>query len=129
MLKEFKEFALQGNVVDLAIGVIIGAAFSDIVGGLTEGIFNPIIGFLTSGVDLKAMSVLIGDVELNYGLFIDSLIKFIIIAFFLFLIVKSLNKFQKGEEEKVTSKACPYCYEEISLEAVKCPHCTADLAE
>lgn len=128
MLKEFKEFALQGNVIDLAIGVIIGAAFSDIVGGLTEGIFNPIIGFLTAGVDLKAMSVLIGDVELNYGLFIDSLIKFIIIAFFLFLIVKSLNKLKK-EEEQITSKACPYCYEEISLEAVKCPHCTADLAQ
>lgn len=97
MLKEFKDFAMKGNVVDLAIGVIIGAAFGAIVGAVVDHIFMPIVGILTGGVNFDTLSVKAGEAELKYGLAISAAVKFIIIAFFLFLVIKAINKMKKKE--------------------------------
>lgn len=128
MFKEFKEFAIRGNVVDLAVGFIMGAAFKSIVDALTEGVLNPIIGLVTAGIDISDLAVDIGGISLQYGLFIDAIIKFIIIAFFMFLLVKSINRLKrKDEEDTPTEKSCPFCKTSIPLEATRCPHCTSAL--
>jgi len=92
MLKEFREFTLKGNVLDLAVGVIIGAAFGGIVSSVVDNVFMPLIGMLTGGVDFKSLSVRVGSAELKYGMFIQATVTFVIIAFFLFLVVKAVNK-------------------------------------
>lgn len=97
MLKEFKEFAMKGNVLDLAVGVIIGAAFGAIVGAVVDHILMPVIGMLTGGINFDSLSVKVGDAELKYGMAISAAVKFIAIAFFLFLIVKAANKVKKEE--------------------------------
>lgn len=128
MLKEFKEFIMKGNVVDLAIGVVLGGAFGAIITALVEGIINPIIGAATAGIAMDHMSVKLGQVELVYGMFLSALLKFIIIGFILFIIVKSLNKMRKQEEAAPTTKVCPHCMSEIDINASRCPHCTSELA-
>ncbi len=133
-LDEFKAFALKGNVMSMAVGVIIGAAFQNIVTALTENFINPLIEVCTGGKGGAHIGGVfhIRGVAFNYGAFITAVINFLIMAFILFIMIKTMNKIldigKKEEEEKApTTKKCPYCKSEISIEAVKCPHCTSDL--
>lgn len=149
MLKEFKEFALRGNVVDMAVGIIIGAAFGTIVTSLVNDIIMPPIGLLLGGVDFSDLFVLLkqgapagpyasladaqaaGAVTINYGLFINVVISFIIVAFAVFLVIRSINRMQREEEapaEEPTTKECPYCLSTIPLGATRCAYCTAELS-
>jgi len=151
--KEFKDFAMKGNVIDLAIAVIIGGAFGKIVTSLVNDVFMPLIGLITGGTNVSGMFAVLGKVPegtvitsldqaaelgvatLNYGLFIQAIIDFILVALCLFLVVKAINKskdMKKKEEEapaEPTTKVCPFCQSEISIKATKCPHCTSDLKE
>ena len=131
---EFKDFISKGNVIDMAVGVIIGGAFKAIVDSFTGDIVSPLLGAI-SNVDLSAKVAMIGDVELRYGAFITAIINFIIMALVIFLFIKAINKakkaFEKKEEEPApaepTTKKCPYCFSEIPIEATRCPHCTSQL--
>ncbi|MBQ3285654.1 MAG: large conductance mechanosensitive channel protein MscL [Ruminococcus sp.] len=128
---EFKEFIMRGNVMDLAVGVIIGGAFSAIVTSLTDDIISPILG-LFGGLDLSDLVAKIGDVEIRYGAFITAIINFLIMALVIFLMVKAINKAmsigkKKEEEPAPTTKKCPHCCEEVNINATKCPHCTGDI--
>ena len=129
-IQEFKEFALQGNVMSMAIGVIIGAAFKDLVTSFTDNIITPIINCI-GGTEIQGRIHLLGDQYINYGAFITAVINFLIMAFIIFLMVKAMNKLmnigKKKEEEVVTTKECPYCKSEINIDATKCPHCTSDV--
>jgi large conductance mechanosensitive channel len=132
-LKEFKDFAMKGNVMDMAVGIIIGAAFTAIVTSLVDDILSPIIGLLVQ-VDFNQLAVTIGSVDFRYGAFIMAIINFIIVAFAMFLIIKAINKAsnlsKKQEEEAApTTKVCPYCKSEINIEATRCPNCTSQLEE
>ena len=132
--KEFKEFISKGNVLDLAVGVIIGGAFSTIVTSLTDNIINPLINCI-GGAEIQGKIHLIGDNYIDYGAFLSAVINFLIMALIIFCIVKAVNKAMtlghKKEEvaEEPTTKICPFCKSEIALDAVKCPHCTSDIAE
>lgn len=132
--KEFKEFALRGNVMDLAVGVIIGAAFQTIINSLVNDVISPLIG-LIANTDLSYMVATVGDVEIRYGAFITAVINFIIMAVIIFLLVKGMNALanigKKKEEEAPaapTTKTCPYCKSEIAVDATRCPHCTSELS-
>ena len=150
MLKEFKEFAMKGNVLDMAIGIIIGAAFGTIVKSLVSDVIMPPIGLLLGNVDFSSFYIILkegakvagpyasladaqaaGAVTLNYGVFINTVISFLIIAFSVFMVVKSINKMKRKEEEippaAPTTKSCPYCYTVISIQATKCPACTSEI--
>ncbi|MGI6181261.1 MAG: large conductance mechanosensitive channel protein MscL [Agathobaculum sp.] len=132
-IEEFKAFALRGNVMDMAIGVIIGGAFSGIVGSLTENLINPILG-AAGQTDLSAFTLNIGNIELRYGAFLTSVINFIILALILFCMVKAVNKLaSRGKKAEApaapTTKKCPYCLSEIPLGATKCAHCASELPE
>ena len=142
MLKEFKEFALKGNMIDLAVGVIIGGAFNSLVTSLVENIIMPILSLVTGKIDFSNLFIALdgktlaaaqaaGASTVNYGLFITGLLNFIIMAFVIFMIVKAMNKLrsktEKPVEEKPTKKICPYCQSEISIKASRCPHCTSQL--
>lgn len=148
---EFKEFALRGNVMDLAVGVIIGAAFQNIVTAFIDNLIMPFIGLLTGGIDFteqflilklpegvdasmvtSANAAELGVSIWGYGAFITAVINFIIMAFVVFLLVKGINKLtsiskKPVEEPAPTTKKCPYCKSEIDIEATKCPHCISDL--
>jgi large conductance mechanosensitive channel len=143
MLKEFREFIARGNVVDLAVGVIIGAAFGKIVTSLVDDIIMPPIGLLLGRVDFTNLFIDLtgqglpsleaakaaGAPTINYGLFINTLIQFVIIAFVLFMIIRQVNRLKRAEEPPApTTKDCPYCLEPVSLKATRCSHCTSDLA-
>lgn len=134
LLKEFKEFALRGNVMELAVAVIMGAAFQGIISSLTGDIISPILG-LFGGVDFSNLAINIGDASIRYGAFITAVINFIIMAFVIFLMVKGMNKLaglrktKDREEEEEKTKTCPYCYTEIPEKAVRCPHCTTVLVK
>lgn len=128
---EFKTFIMRGNVLDLAVGVIIGAAFQAIVTSLTDNIISPILG-LFGGMNFDEFALTINGVTIGYGKFITAVINFIIMAFIIFLIVKLVNKIMsigKKPEPKAepTTKKCPFCQSEIDIKAVKCPHCTSDI--
>lgn len=131
---EFKEFIAKGNVMNLAVGVIIGGAFSAIVTSLTENVINPLINCI-GGTEIQGKIHLIGDNYIDYGAFISAIINFIIMALIIFLLVKAVNKAmaigKKKEEEveAVTTKTCPFCKSEIAIDAVKCPHCTSNIPE
>ena len=132
-LEEFKEFALKGNVMDMAIGVVIGGAFKSVGDSLVNNIINPIIGCFSVG-GLNGLSFKLGKAQLYYGAFIMEIINFLVIAFVLFTIIKAFNKvsdFRKAPEEApaATTKVCPYCKSEIHVDATKCPHCASDLSE
>lgn len=133
-LHEFKEFALRGNVMDLAVGVIIGAAFQKIVNSLVTDIITPLIG-LFAKQDFNDLVFNVLGVDIKYGAFITNVLNFIIMAFIVFLIVKGMNavasfgKKKETAEEEVTTKACPYCFSEIDIKATRCPHCTSVLIE
>ena len=131
--EEFKTFALRGNVVDMAIGVVIGSSFSAIVTSLVNDIISPLIGLLFRD-DFAALTANIGGISLAYGAFLTAVINFAIVAFSLFLVVKALNSAnrmirRKKEEAPAapTTKTCPYCKSSIAIEASRCPHCTSQL--
>ena len=130
-IEEFKAFALRGNVMDMAIGVIIGGAFTSIVTSLTENLINPILG-LAGNTDLSKFVLNIAGVELKYGAFLTSVINFLIMAFVLFCLLKAVNQLMRlGKKPEVpaapATKQCPYCCSEIPIAAVKCAHCASDL--
>ena len=132
-LAEFKEFAMKGNVLDMAIGIIVGAAFTSIVNSLVDDIISPVIGLLVR-VNFNDLAVSVFGVDLKYGSFIMAIINFVIVAFALFVLVKTLNTARnlgkKAEmEEALTTKECPYCKSEISIDATRCPHCTSILED
>lgn len=135
-IEEFKTFISRGNVMDMAVGIIIGGAFTAIVSSLVEDIISPILG-LFGGLNFDRLSVtLMGEVTLNYGKFITSIINFLIMALVIFVIVKGMNsaaaKLKSKEEEKPaepTTKVCPFCKSAIAIDAVRCPHCTSVLDE
>lgn len=148
MLKEFREFAVKGNAVDMAVGIIIGAAFGAIVKSLVDDVVMPPIGVLTGGVDFSELFAVLkegvppapyetlaaareaGAATLNYGLFVNSIITFLIVAFAVFLLVRSINRLRQPEPAAPaapSAKACPFCSLMIPLEAVRCPHCTSAL--
>jgi large conductance mechanosensitive channel len=140
ILKEFRDFAARGSVVDLAVGVIIGAAFGKIVTSLVNDIIMPPIGLILGHVDFSALFISLssthydtlaqakaaGAPTINYGLFINTLIDFTIVAFVIFMLVKQFNKYVK-KPEAPTTRDCPYCCTAAPLKATKCPHCTADI--
>ena len=123
MLKEFKEFALKGNVVDLAIGVVIGGAFGAIVSSVVEDVITPIIGAIFGQPDFSAITL--GPIQL--GNFINAVVNFLIIALCLFAVVKGINKLKKPEAPKAAPRLCPFCMSEIDKAATRCPHCTSEL--
>lgn len=132
-LGEFKEFIMRGNVLDLAVGVIIGAAFQAIVTSLTTDIISPILGIF-GGMNFDSLVLEFNGVAIGYGKFITAIINFLIMAFVIFLLVKFVNKVmsigKKPEPKKdPTTKKCPYCCSEINIKATKCPHCTSDIKE
>jgi large conductance mechanosensitive channel len=152
MLKDFREFALKGNVVDMAVGIIIGGAFGALVNSLVNDVMMPPLGLLLQGVDVSNLFLVLregaqkgpylvlaeakkaGAVTLNYGLFINALIGFLIMAFAVFLLVRSINRLRSMTEKPSTSQAaapqtreCPYCVSTIPVKAVRCPNCTSQL--
>ena len=147
-ISEFKTFIMRGNVIDLAVGVIIGGAFQKIVNSLVNDIVMPLISLLTGGIDFSNWFLVLGEGEfataaaakeagvatLNYGTFLSTALDFLIMAFVIFLIIKGINsvteKFKKEKAEEPatpTTKVCPYCKSEIDIAATKCPHCTSDV--
>jgi large conductance mechanosensitive channel len=137
MLKEFKEFAMRGNVVDMAVGIIIGAAFGKIVSSLVSDVIMPPIGLLLGNLDfsqlaftLKEKTAVAGAVTIKYGVFINTVLDFIIVAFAIFILIKQLNRFKKKEEAPVvvvTTKECPKCFTSIPIKATRCPNCTSEI--
>ncbi|HCU33192.1 MAG TPA: large conductance mechanosensitive channel protein MscL [Ruminococcaceae bacterium] len=128
---EFRQFIAKGNVMNLAVGVIIGAAFQAITNSLVNDIISPVIGLFASA-DMSAWSVMIGGAEIRYGAFLTAIINFLIMALVIFLLVKFLNRImamgKKPEPEaEPTTKKCPFCCSEIAIEATRCPHCTSEL--
>jgi len=127
MFKEFKEFAFKGDVVDLAIGIVIGAAFSAIIKSFVDNLINPIVGALLGGKHaLDGLAISMGPIKLTYGAFLSSVLNFLIVAFVLFLVVKAVNRFRKAEE--ATDRDCPYCLTSIPKAATRCPSCTSEVA-
>lgn len=148
MLKEFKEFAMRGNVIDMAVGIIIGAAFGTIISSLVADVIMPPIGLLLGNVDFSNLFITLkqgvkaagpyaslaeakaaGAVTMNIGLFINTIISFVIVAFAIFLLIKSINKLKKQEAPPAvpTTKDCPHCMVSIPIKATRCPHCTSEL--
>lgn len=142
MLKEFKEFAMRGNVLDLAIGVIIGAAFGAIVTSLVNDVIMPPIGMAMGGLDFKDLFISLNGQSypsldaakkaaapvIAYGSFLNTIINFLIVAFAIFLLVKQVNRFKRPAETAPSTKECQYCASSIPAKAVRCPNCTSDLA-
>ncbi|MCH5336430.1 MAG: large conductance mechanosensitive channel protein MscL [Campylobacter sp.] len=149
MLKEFRTFILRSNAFDVAVGIIIGAAFSKIVDSLVKDVIMPPLGFLVKGADFTNVFIVLkegtkpapyatlelarsaGAITLNIGIFINTLISFLIIATTIFILLKSINKlkYMVSKNEISEEKSCPYCFSKINTQAIKCPHCTSDLKE
>lgn len=149
MLKEFKEFAMRGNVVDMAVGIIIGAAFGTIVNSVVADIIMPPIGLLLGNIDFSNLFVVLkegtkgtgpyeslvaakaaGAVSINYGFFINTVISFVIVAFAVFLLIRGVNQLKRQEAAPLaapTTKECPYCLSTIPIKATRCGHCTSEL--
>jgi large conductance mechanosensitive channel len=148
MFKEFKEFAMRGNVVDMAVGIVIGAAFGTIVKSFVSDVLMPPIGLLLGGVDFSNLFAVVkagdpvgpyaaladaqaaGAVTVNYGMFVNTVISFLIVAFAVFLVIRAINSMKRAEEappEEPTTKECSYCLTEIPIKATRCPNCTSEL--
>jgi large conductance mechanosensitive channel len=131
MLKEFKEFVMRGNVLDLAVAVIIGGAFGKIIGSLVNDILMPLIGLVMGGVNFSELSFMVGEAVVKWGAFVQAIVDFVIIAFVIFLIVKSANATKKKEKPappaEPTTKDCPYCFTAIAIKATRCPNCTSEI--
>lgn len=149
MVKEFKEFAVKGNVVDMAVGIIIGGAFGTIVKSLVADVIMPPIGMMLGNVDFSQLFLVLnsgsapgpyatladaqaaGAVTINYGIFFNSVISFVIVAFAVFMLIKSINNLKREEEAppaEPTTRDCPHCFSTISLKATRCPHCTSEVS-
>ena len=154
MFKEFKEFAMKGNIMDLAIGVVIGGAFQSIVNSLVSDIIMPVVSLFTGKIDFTKLKITVENTSINYGNFITAIVNFLIVAFTIFMVVRYLSKMEKirkdlelgvaskikiGKKKKKEdveevvvepeSKICPYCLTEIKYKAVRCPHCTSKLED
>jgi large conductance mechanosensitive channel len=144
MLKEFKEFAMKGNVLDMAIGIIIGAAFGKIISSLVGDVIMPPIGLLLGKIDFSTLFINLsgqpyaslaqaktaGAATINYGTFINTVIDFVIVAFVIFLLIRQVNKLKRQPEPVPavpTTKECPYCLSAVPIKAIRCPHCTSEL--
>jgi len=148
MLKDFKAFAMRGNVVDMAVGIIIGAAFGVIIGSLVSDVLMPPIGLLLGGVDFSNLFIVLkegttvgpyatvaaakaaGAVTLNYGVFANTVVNFLIVAFAIFFLIRGMNSMKKKEEAPAaapTTKECPHCVSTIPIKATRCGHCTSEL--
>jgi large conductance mechanosensitive channel len=145
MLKEFKEFALRGNVIDMAVGIIIGAAFGTIIGTMVSDILMPPIGLVLGNVDFSNLFIVLkegkiagpyatvaaakgaGAVTLNYGLFVNTVVNFLIVAFAIFFLIRAMNSMKKKEEAPPATKECPHCLSTIPIKATRCGHCTSEL--
>ncbi len=134
MIKEFKSFAMRGNVVDMAVGIIIGAAFGKIVTSLVSDVIMPPIGLLLGGVDFSGIMFTIKEatngapaVAMRWGVFINTIVDFVIVAFVIFLVIKAMNTVMKKEEPAVTTRPCPECMMPVPIEAKRCGHCTSPL--
>jgi len=128
MLKEFKEFAMRGNVLDLAIAVIIGGAFGKIITSLVNDILMPLIGLAMGGVNFSDLAVTVGAAVIKYGAFIQAILDFLIVALVIFMIVRTMNRMKKpGPAAAPTTKECPHCFTNIPLKATRCPNCTSQL--
>ncbi len=150
VLKEFREFAMRGNVVDMAVGIIIGAAFGTIVKSLVSDVIMPPVDLLLGGVDFSNLFIVIkegttpgnyatladaqaaGAVTVNYGTFIDTIISFVIVAAVIFVLIKNMNRLKSSQQEAAlaepTIKDCPYCFSSIPIKATRCPHCTSEIS-
>ena len=133
-MAEFKKFIARGNVMDMAVGIIIGGAFTAIVTSLVNDILMPILSLLTGGFDFSLLCIVLGEGEnaatLNYGSFIAAIINFLLISLVIFMLIKSINKLsvkKDKEEAPATTKECPFCKEQVAVTAVRCPHCTSEL--
>ncbi|HXD09258.1 MAG TPA: large conductance mechanosensitive channel protein MscL [Anaerolineales bacterium] len=128
MLKEFRDFAMRGNVMDLAVAVIIGGAFGKIIASLVNDVLMPLIGLILGGVDFSGLSFKVKDAVVNYGLFIQSIVDFTLVALVIFMIVRTMNRMKKPAPAAApTTKECPYCFTTISIQAKRCPNCTSQL--
>ena len=128
MLKEFREFAIRGNVLDLAVAVIIGGAFGKIITSLVGDVLMPLIGLVLGGINFSEQAIpLGGDAALRWGAFVQSIIDFLIIAFVIFLLVRAMNRLKREEPVTPTTKECPHCFTTIPLKATRCPNCTSQL--
>ena len=148
MLKDFKEFAMRGNVLDMAVGIIIGAAFGGIVNSLVSDMIMPPIGLILGNIDFSNFFLVLkegkvagpyasvaaakaaGAVSINYGMFVNTIVSFVIVAFAVFLLIRGINKLRRQEEAPPpvpTTKECTYCYSSIPIKATRCPHCTSEL--
>ncbi len=141
MLREFRDFAMRGNLLDMAIGIVIGAAFGRIISSLVGDIIMPPIGLALGGLDFANLFVALrggpfpsvaaakaaGAPTINYGIFVITIIDFIIVAFVIFLLVRQVNRMRRQAEAAPTTKSCPYCVSTIPLKAVRCPNCTSEL--
>ena len=129
MLKEFREFALRGNVLDLAVAVIIGGAFGKIITSLVADVLMPLIGLALGGINFSEQAIpLGGDAALRWGAFVQAIIDFLIIAFVIFMLVRTMNRMKKEEPAPAsTTKECPHCFTTIPLNATRCPNCTSQL--
>ena len=150
MFKEFKEFAMRGNVLDMAVGIVIGASFGAIITSFVADVIMPPIGLLLGNIDFSSLFIILkegkvtgpyeslaaakaaGAVTLNYGVFINTIISFLIVAFAVFLVIKNMNRLKREQEAAPaapTTKECPFCLSAIPIKAVKCAHCTAELKQ
>lgn len=128
MLKEFREFAMRGNVLDLAVAVIIGGAFGKIIASLVNDILMPLIGLAMGGVNFSELAVVVGEAQVKYGMFIQAIVDFVIVAFVIFMIIRTMNRFKKPQPVAApTTKDCPRCFTAIPLNATRCPNCTSEL--
>lgn len=130
MLKEFKKFISRGNVLDMAIGLIMGSAFTAIITSLVNDILMPLIGLIIGGIDFSSLAVTIGSASVAYGAFIQAIVNFLLISLSLFLMLKFINRFHAKKEEAPAApatKECPHCYSTINIKATKCPCCTGDI--
>lgn len=127
LLKEFREFAMRGNVMDLAVGVIIGGAFGKIVTSLVNDMLMPVLGLVVGGIDFSGLQFTVGNAVILYGAFIQNIVDFLIITFVIFLMVRSINRLRKPAPAGATTRECPFCFTVIPSKATRCPNCTSEL--
>ena len=131
MLKEFKAFVMRGNVLDLAVAVIIGGAFGKIIASLVNDILMPLIGLFLGGLNFSGLAFTVGEAVIKWGAFVQAVVDFLIIAFVIFLLVKAVSATKKKEPPappaELTTKDCPYCFTTIAIKATRCPNCTSEL--
>ena len=139
MMKEFRDFAMRGNVVDMAVGIIIGGAFGKIVSSFVNDVIMPPIGMLLGNVDFSQLAITLAEkteksaaVAIKYGVFVNTVVDFVIVAFCIFMVIKGMNRLKREEAPapaEPTTKECPRCLSSVALRATRCPHCTSELTE